>query len=112
MTNASSIGDIYKAQQAFFESGATLSYAFRKTQLRRLKQGIKKHENAILDALHKDMHKHPVEAYGSEVGFLYTEIDHVLGNLARWMRPHEVTSPLEHYPSHSNDHTSLPWDLP
>lgn len=120
MTNALPIGDIYKAQQAFFESGATLPYAFRKSQLKRLKQGIKKYENQVLDALYKDMHKHPVEAYGSEVGFLYVEIDHVLTNLARWMRPQEVTSPLEHYPSHSKILRSplgltliiAPWNYP
>jgi aldehyde dehydrogenase (NAD+) len=120
MTNALSIGDIYKSQQAFFDSGATLPYAFRKAQLKRLKQGIKKYEGDILGALHKDMRKHPVEAYGSEVGFLYVEIDHVLDNLARWMRPQEVTSPLEHYPSHSKILRSplgltliiAPWNYP
>lgn len=120
MTNTLSIGDIYKSQQTFFESGATLPYAFRKAQLKKLKQGIKKYEGDILDALHKDMRKHPVEAYGSEVGFLYVEIDHVLDNLARWMHPREVTSPLEHYPSHSKILRSplgltliiAPWNYP
>lgn len=120
MTNTLSIGDIYKSQQTFFESGATLPYAFRKAQLKKLKQGIKKYEGDILDALHKDMRKHPVEAYGSEVGFIYVEIDHVLDNLARWMHPREVTSPLEHYPSHSKILRSplgltliiAPWNYP
>jgi aldehyde dehydrogenase (NAD+) len=120
MTNGLQLDDIYKAQQAFFESGATLPHAFRKTQLKKLRQGIKKYESAILDALYADMRKHPVEAYGSEVGFLYVEIDHVLTNLARWMRPQEVTSPLEHYPSHSKILRSplgltliiAPWNYP
>ncbi|WP_246197598.1 aldehyde dehydrogenase [Chitinophaga agrisoli] len=114
------INDIYAAQQAYFDSGATLPYAFRKTQLKRLRQAIKKHENAILEALHADMGKHALEAYGSEVGFLYTEIDHILTSLKRWMQPEEVTSPLEHYPSHSKIIRSplgltliiAPWNYP
>jgi len=114
------IGEIYAAQQAFFESGQTLPLSFRKTQLKKLKQGIKKYENAILDALYADMRKHPMEAYGSEVGFAYTEIDHILSSLRDWMRPQEVSSPLEHYPSHSKVIRSplgltliiAPWNYP
>lgn len=120
MTNALQAGEIYKAQQDFFDSGATLPYAFRREQLKKLKSGIKRYESAILDALYADMRKHPVEAYGSEVGFLYVEIDHILSNLSRWMRPQEVTSPLEHYPSHSKILRSplgltliiAPWNYP
>lgn len=114
------IGEIYAAQQAFFESGQTLPLSFRKTQLKKLKQGIKKYEKAILDALYADMRKHPMEAYGSEVGFAYTEIDHILSSLREWMRPQEVSSPLEHYPSHSKVIRSplgltliiAPWNYP
>src|ERR1043165_3274066 len=114
------IGEIYAAQQAFFELGQTLPLSFRKTQLKKLKQGIKKYEKAILDALYADMRKHPMEAYGSEVGFAYTEIDHILSSLREWMRPQEVSTPLEHYPSHSKVIRSplgltliiAPWNYP
>lgn len=114
------IGEIYAAQQAFFESGQTLPLSFRKTQLKKLKQGIKKYESALLDALYADMRKHPMEAYGSEVGFAYTEIDHILSSLREWMHPQEVSSPLEHYPSHSKVIRSplgltliiAPWNYP
>jgi len=118
--NIMTTGELYAAQQAFFESGATLPLSFRKTQLKKLKQSIKQYESAILDALYADMRKPPVEAYGSEIGFLYTEIDHMLGNLRSWMRPQEVSSPLEHYPSHSKIIRSplgltliiAPWNYP
>lgn len=120
MTASDNIGEIYKAQQVYFDSGATLPYAFRKKQLRRLKEGIKKFENAVLEALYADMRKHPVEAYGSEVGFLYVEIDHLLTHLKKWMQPEAVTSPLEHYPSNSRILRSplgltliiAPWNYP
>ncbi|HEU4551430.1 MAG TPA: aldehyde dehydrogenase [Chitinophaga sp.] len=118
--NIMTTGEIHAAQQAFFESGNTLPLSFRKTQLKKLKQAIKQYESAILDALYADMRKHPVEAYGSEVGFLYAEIDHILGNLRSWMRPQEVSSPFEHYPSHSKILRSplgltliiAPWNYP
>lgn len=97
----SSVTDIYKAQRRFFDSGATRPYAFRKAQLKQLKKVIRRHEAAILAALHADLHKHPMEAFGSEVGLLYDEIDHALTNLRQWMRPQPVSSPLLHYPSGS-----------
>jgi aldehyde dehydrogenase (NAD+) len=93
--------DIYNVQQAFFDSGKTLPYKFRRQQLKLLKAAIKKRERLILDALHLDLHKHPVEAYSSEIGFLYVEIDHLLTNLKRWMKPENVTSPFIMYPSKS-----------
>lgn len=95
------ITDTYSAQRRFFDSGATRSYAFRKAQLKQLKKVIRRHEPAILAALHADLRKHPMEAFGSEVGLLYDEIDHTLTNLRQWMRPQPVSSPLLHYPSGS-----------
>lgn len=95
------IHDIYQAQRSYFASGATRPPAFRKTQLKLLRKAIKRHEDAILAALYADMRKAPVEAYGSEIGLLYEEIDHALTNLRQWMRPQPVSSPLLHYPSGS-----------
>jgi aldehyde dehydrogenase (NAD+) len=96
-----SIVETYKTQQAFFASGKTLPYAFRRQQLLLLKQAIKKHEQQIMNALHADLHKHPVEAYGSEIGLIYAEITSLLAGLKQWMRPEEVRSPLAQYPSYS-----------
>lgn len=93
--------DIYNVQQTFFTSGKTLSYKFRRQQLKLLKRAIKSREKEILAALHADLHKHPVEAYSSEIGFLYIEIDYILSKLKRWMRPEDVSSPLVMYPSKS-----------
>jgi aldehyde dehydrogenase (NAD+) len=96
--------DIYNLQQTFFASGKTLAYKFRRQQLKLLKTAIKKREKDILDALHADLHKHPVEAYSSEIGFLYIEIAYMLSNLKRWMRPEDVSSPFIMYPSKSRVH--------
>lgn len=96
-----SIAPIYNAQHAFFASGATLSYAFRRKQLLLLKKAVKKHEQHILAALHRDLHKPAMEAYASEPGLLYAEITHLLEGLKRWMRPEAVSSPFIQYPSKS-----------
>ncbi|WP_423737117.1 aldehyde dehydrogenase [Chitinophaga caseinilytica] len=95
------IQDIHQAQRRFFDSGATRSLQFRKSALKQLKKSLKRHEEAILAALRADLRKAPVEAFGSEVGLLYDEIDHTLTNLRQWMRPQPVSSPLMHYPSSS-----------
>ncbi|TWW01770.1 aldehyde dehydrogenase [Chitinophaga pinensis] len=112
--------EIYNVQQAFFESGKTLSYKFRRQQLRLLKTAVKKREKDILAALQADLHKHPVEAYSSEIGTLYVEIRHMLSNLKEWMRPERVSSPFTMYPSKSRIHRAplglvfiiAPWNYP
>lgn len=115
-----SIAEIYTAQRRFFDGGNTRTLAFRKAQLKKLKVVLQAHENEILAALHADLRKHPMEAYGSEVGLLYSEIGHTLDSLREWMRPEPVTSPLLQYPSASKiyrDPKGLtlligPWNYP
>jgi aldehyde dehydrogenase (NAD+) len=79
--NAFEIQDLYNKQKAYFNSGATRSYEFRRKQLVLLKQIIKQNEQAILDALALDMHKPAFEAFLSEIGFVYQEINMTLSNL-------------------------------
>lgn len=115
-----SIENIYQVQQAFFASGATLSYAYRRKQLKLLKKAIKRYERRIMAALHADLHKPPMEAFGSEVGLVYGEIKYCLTHLKRWMRPESVSSPFMLYPSKSKIHRSPlgqtliigPWNYP
>src|SRR4051812_19433463 len=95
------ISEIYKAQQVFFASGATLSYSFRKKQLQLLRKAVQKYEDRIMAALYADLHKPPVEAFASEIGLMYTEIGDILAGLKHWMRPEAVSSPLMQYPSKS-----------
>ncbi|WP_262713372.1 aldehyde dehydrogenase [Chitinophaga polysaccharea] len=101
MISKAQITQLYQAQQVYFDAGITLPYAFRKAQLKRLKKGIQKFEDKITAALKADLHKHPVESYGSEIGFLYEEINYILEGLKLWMEPEVVTSPFVTYPSSS-----------
>jgi aldehyde dehydrogenase (NAD+) len=91
----------FEAMHQHFASGAMASYRARKDQLNVLRNAIEKYEAAILDALYKDLHKPAVEAYGTEVAFVYAEISHALKNLKQWMKPTHVKSPLIIFPSKS-----------
>lgn len=96
-----SLDALMQAQQAYFISGATLSWEFRVQQLRLLKDGIQRYEPEIMAALKQDLGKPGLEAYAAEIGFVYAELRHVLRNLKAWMRPQRVRTPLALQPSSS-----------
>ncbi|MHB9144601.1 MAG: aldehyde dehydrogenase [Symbiobacteriia bacterium] len=95
------LGRLITAQREFFDSGATRSYAFRAEQLRRLRRAIRAHEAEIFAALKMDMGKPEMEAYASEIGFVYEEIRHMLRRLRSWMAPKRVGTPLAAQPATS-----------
>ena len=82
-----------RKQRDYFASGATKSIKFRKEQLRKLKELIENNEDAIIEALHKDLRKHEFEAYTTEIGFVIVEIDKVLSKLHKWAKPEKVSTP-------------------
>lgn len=92
---------LFRSQQSFFLSGATRSYEFRKGQLGALRQAVLRHENAINEAVKRDLRKNEFEAYGTEVGPLLKEISMVEKSLRGWMQPRRVPTPLMFFPSTS-----------
>lgn len=92
---------LLQQQRKYFDSGATLSSQFRIQQLRKLYSVIKAHETDILYALRQDLGKPETEAYVGEIGPIYNEIDLSCKNLAKWIRPHKVKSPLNQFYSKS-----------
>ncbi|HYF80500.1 MAG TPA: aldehyde dehydrogenase [Symbiobacteriaceae bacterium] len=99
------LDDLLAEQQAYFDSGITRTYEFRVQQLRALKAAVKENEERILKALHVDLRKPAYEAFITEVGFLYAEINHVLKHLAGWMKPRRVGTPLQMLPGRSAIHS-------
>jgi aldehyde dehydrogenase (NAD+) len=85
--------------RSFFNSGATLSYEFRKKQLLALEHAVKKNEDAISDALYADLKKSKEEAWSAETGLLLGEIKFAIKNLRRWMKPTKVGTGLVTFPS-------------
>ncbi|MHA6251035.1 aldehyde dehydrogenase [Oceanobacillus sp. CAU 1775] len=95
------IHELVKDQQTFFLHGNTMEYEYRKENLQKLKQMIKANESEIYYALKQDLNKSKHEAYVTEIGILYGEIEFALKNLRAWMEPEKVPTPLTHKGSKS-----------
>jgi len=80
--------------RSHFDSGVTRSYAARREALKALQAALREHEEELLAAMHADMRKPRFEAYMSDIGLVYTAIDHALKHLKGWMEPQRVHSPL------------------
>jgi len=114
------IQEIFNSKRNYFDSGATLSCEFRITQLKKLQTAVKKYESEIFDVLYKDLHKPKFEAYGGEIGLVYSELSHAIENLKFWMTPESKHTPLVLDPSNSKVyHQALglvliiaPWNYP
>jgi aldehyde dehydrogenase (NAD+) len=107
-------------QRAFFATGKTKDYKFRVAQLNKLLGLIQEHDQLILDAVHADLRKPAIEAYGSEVLGACSEIKYVLKHLQAWMKPQKVGTPINLFPSSSYIYTEplgvvliiAPWNYP
>ena len=83
--------------RATFASGKTRPAAWRKDQLRAIRALCKENEERLLQALHQDLRKSPLEAYAGEVGYLSAEASHALKHLDKWMRPEKVWTPMVNF---------------
>lgn len=70
----------------FLATGRTRNLNFRVAMLERLSRSIRRHEEEILEALHKDLGKSTAEGYTTEVGILYENIRHFQKNLHFYAR--------------------------
>ncbi len=87
--------------RSYFNSGITKPYAFRKEQLQKLRDAVKKYESRIHNALYTDLKKSPEECWITETGFLLSEIKNTLKHLKDWMQPESVSTNLQNLPSKS-----------
>jgi aldehyde dehydrogenase (NAD+) len=108
------------AMRNYYISGATRTYAFRITQLKKLKAAVLTHEKEINDALYSDLKKSPEESYASELGLLLAELNVTIKNLRVWMQPQTVGTDLVNLPSSSKIYRDplgvvliiSPWNYP
>jgi aldehyde dehydrogenase (NAD+) len=85
----------------YFASGATQSLSWRKRQLSAFLNLLQTEEKVIAEALHKDLHKSPEEAFLTEVGYLIKDVKLLLKNVSRWMKPESVSTPMMAAPGKS-----------
>ena len=111
---------IVDQQRTFFNTGKTKEYEFRKNQIKRINKMIQSYENEFYHALKSDLNKSEHEAFTTEIGILYAEIDFTLKHLKSWMADEQVPSPVTHTGAKSFIHKEpygtvlviAPWNYP
>jgi aldehyde dehydrogenase (NAD+) len=88
------IQSIIQAQRNYFASNVTKDYHFRFQALKTLKEGILNYKEQIIEAMHKDLGKAPMETIMTELAIVMNELNHTLKHLKRWMKPQKVHTPL------------------
>lgn len=105
------IHQIVLKQREYFYTNATLPVSFRKEQLKKLKEAIKKNENKILEALHTDLGRSYTEGYLLDIGPTLFEIDEYISGLRIWNRPETHFSGLSCFPSIFTKVYKLPYGV-
>ena len=114
------IEEIVAAQEQFFKSGRTRDLDFRLENLNRLKKAVINNEDAIFEALKKDLAKSTYESFLTEVGVVRDEIRLVSRRLKSWARPRRVKTPFQlwfassriHYAPYGRVLIIAPWNYP
>lgn len=118
------MSNIYKLlnerQKAFYIEHITRELPYRLTALDRLREGLKDHEQELIEALHADLGKAPFESYATEIGILLNEISYAQRNLKSWAADRRVSSPITLFGSRSKLHYEprgvvliiAPWNYP
>lgn len=99
--NAAPVEQVFTAQRAYFDSGATRPVEQRIAVLRGLLRGLEAREDGFLSALDADLGKPGVEAWLAEVKFLRDDFKLVIRKLERWARPSRVGQPFFVWPARS-----------
>lgn len=68
--------------------------AERRSKLAKLLDAILERKDALLEAAHRDLSKHPTETNLTEVLPLVGELKHAIANLKRWMKPQRISPTL------------------
>ena len=111
---------ILEAQRAYFHEGNTLSISSRIENLKKLKKAILIHQDALSEALWKDLHKSKEEAYLTEISMVLGEINYHIRNLKKWSKPQRKRTPLHLLPATSYEYVDplgvsliiAPWNYP
>ena len=90
MSNIMNYADILQQQKTFFNTHATKDLDFRKAQLQKLKKLVKSNEKLLYDAIYQDFGKSEFETFGTEISFVYKDIDYYLKNLKSFAKPKSV----------------------
>ncbi|MBN2327234.1 MAG: aldehyde dehydrogenase family protein [Candidatus Omnitrophica bacterium] len=85
---------LLQKQKAYSVERPFPSASQRREHLLLLERTIIEQTDNLLDALHQDLGKCPVEAYTSEVGLVLRDIRFAVKKLKKWMKPQHTRNPL------------------
>ncbi len=111
---------LIQQQKSYFLTGETKTIAFRRKQLKKLRDAVLRNEELIYEALYKDLHKSKFEAYATEIGFVLEELTYHIKHVKKWAKPKRVRTPLTSFPASSyqtcdpkgNVLIMAPWNYP
>jgi aldehyde dehydrogenase (NAD+) len=95
------MNSLVENQRKFFLTNATKSVAFRKAQLKKLKQVILENEVALHQAIYDDFKKSEFECYATEIGLVLKDITDTLSHLDDWAKTKRVQTNLINFPASS-----------
>jgi len=103
-----------------FDGGTTRPKSWRIQQLEGIERFCTEKQQDILDALHADLGKPELEAYGAELTFVKSDAEYARKHLEKWMKPEKVSTPLITQPGSSAIHHDplgvvliiSPWNYP
>ncbi len=112
------IKDIICKQRDFFATGVTKDVNWRLEQLKRLKQAIIDHQEAIINAVKADLGRPDLEAY-VEVAAI-SEVKYALKHLKSWVKPKTVPTGIDQLPASAKIYPEplgvvliiAPWNYP
>ena len=95
------IKTLVKEQRKFFRTKETLSYSYRSTQLKKLRNAIYEYEDKLKEALMKDLGKNGTESYFAEIGIVLKELSYIEKRLKKLMKNKSVRTHLTDFPAKS-----------
>lgn len=100
-TSGERILELVEKQRSFFAGGTSRDVKWRIRELKAFKNGLKKWEKPLCEALWADLHKSYEEAYMTEIGLVYSEIGEAIRKTSAWARRKRRPTPPAGMPSSS-----------
>lgn len=93
--------EILNEQQKFYSTYKTRDYFYRLEKLKQLKAVIIRNEERIKKALFLDLSKSSGESYVTEISLVLSELNYLIKNLKKFMKPEKTKSSLAVFPAKS-----------
>jgi aldehyde dehydrogenase (NAD+) len=97
-TDPETIPGVVQRLRSTFDTGATRPIEWRQQQLQRLTALARENRDRLVDALHDDFGKPPMEALLTDVAIIAAEATAARKQLKRWTKPERVATPAQQQP--------------